>query len=300
MPDLRAGRTAGVVRQAVRARLAGGIGLGQDGSWARPAGRCHRRHARALRRGLRAHHGRQLRSLSRGGSHRVSSHRFVVNVMPKPGILDPQGRAVEQSLPHLDVSGVSEVRVGRRVELTVEALDIVAARAFRTPGGGGLRQPDHRDLGGRPASPRGGRRMRVGVVVFPVPTATETPSMPRAWLAPRRKRCGMRRPTCRASTWSLLGGFLPMATTCAGVLAPLQPEHGRRPRTRRGRRLRARHLQRFPILAEAGSCPAPCAATAPCASSIAGCVWSVERPTRPSRGHPAWPDAAPAHRTRGG
>ena len=60
----------------------------------------------------------------------MSSHRFVVNVMPKAGILDPQGRAVEQSLPHLDVRGVSGVRVGRRVELTVEASDVVAARAL--------------------------------------------------------------------------------------------------------------------------------------------------------------------------
>ena len=47
--------------------------------------------------------------------------RFAVAVMPKPGILDPQGRAVEQSLGHLDVRGVSDVRVGRRVELTVAA-----------------------------------------------------------------------------------------------------------------------------------------------------------------------------------
>ena len=60
----------------------------------------------------------------------MSSHRFVVSVMPKPGILDPQGRAVEQSLPHLDVSGVSDIRVGRRVELTVEAPDMLAARAI--------------------------------------------------------------------------------------------------------------------------------------------------------------------------
>jgi phosphoribosylformylglycinamidine synthase len=55
--------------------------------------------------------------------------RFAVNVTPKEGILDPQGRAVEQSLPHLDVRGVSHVRVGRRVELTVEAADAAAARA---------------------------------------------------------------------------------------------------------------------------------------------------------------------------
>jgi phosphoribosylformylglycinamidine synthase len=58
----------------------------------------------------------------------MSSFRFAVNVTPKPGILDPQGRAVEGSLSHLGVDGVSEVRVGRRVELTVEASGEAAAR----------------------------------------------------------------------------------------------------------------------------------------------------------------------------
>jgi phosphoribosylformylglycinamidine synthase PurS subunit len=58
----------------------------------------------------------------------VSAFRFAVNVAPKPGILDPQGRAVEGSLGHLGVSGVSAVRVGRRVELTVEAEGEPAAR----------------------------------------------------------------------------------------------------------------------------------------------------------------------------
>ncbi len=59
----------------------------------------------------------------------MSEFRFAVNVLPKPGILDPQGRAVEGSLDHLGVSGVSAVRVGRRVELTVAADDEGAARA---------------------------------------------------------------------------------------------------------------------------------------------------------------------------
>ena len=59
----------------------------------------------------------------------MSSHRYAVNVTPKPGILDPQGRAVEGSLGHLGIEGVSAVRVGRRVELTVEAADASAARA---------------------------------------------------------------------------------------------------------------------------------------------------------------------------
>jgi phosphoribosylformylglycinamidine synthase PurS subunit len=58
----------------------------------------------------------------------MTSFRFAVNVTPKPGILDPQGRAVEGSLGHLGIAGVSGVRVGRRVELTVDATDEAAAR----------------------------------------------------------------------------------------------------------------------------------------------------------------------------
>ena len=58
----------------------------------------------------------------------MTAYRFAVNVAPKPGILDPQGRAVEGSLGHLGVEGVSAVRVGRRVELTVDAADEAAAR----------------------------------------------------------------------------------------------------------------------------------------------------------------------------
>ena len=68
----------------------------------------------------------------------MSSYRFAVNVSPKPGILDPQGRAVEGSLAHLGVSGVSAVRVGRRVELTVDATDEAGARAVVERLGGEL------------------------------------------------------------------------------------------------------------------------------------------------------------------
>jgi len=60
----------------------------------------------------------------------MTTYRFAVNVLPKPGILDPQGRAVEGSLDHLAIEGVSGVRVGRRVELTVEAADDDAAMAI--------------------------------------------------------------------------------------------------------------------------------------------------------------------------
>ena len=58
----------------------------------------------------------------------MTAYRYAVNVLPKAGILDPQGRAVEGSLGHLGVDGVSGVRVGRRVELTVEAANEDDAR----------------------------------------------------------------------------------------------------------------------------------------------------------------------------
>ena len=41
-------------------------------------------------------------------------------VRPKQGILDPQGQAVERALPALGFSGVSNVHVGRLIELDVE------------------------------------------------------------------------------------------------------------------------------------------------------------------------------------
>jgi len=63
-------------------------------------------------------------------SEPARAFRFAVNVTPKPGILDPQGKAVERSLPHLGIAGVTGVRVGRRVEMTVAAADEAAARAI--------------------------------------------------------------------------------------------------------------------------------------------------------------------------
>ena len=42
-----------------------------------------------------------------------------VLIRRKAGILDPQGVAVEQALPALGFSGISEVRVGRMVELEI-------------------------------------------------------------------------------------------------------------------------------------------------------------------------------------
>jgi phosphoribosylformylglycinamidine synthase subunit PurS len=40
--------------------------------------------------------------------------------MPKPEILDPQGKAVQHALPKLGFTGISDVRQGKRFELEVE------------------------------------------------------------------------------------------------------------------------------------------------------------------------------------
>jgi phosphoribosylformylglycinamidine synthase len=54
--------------------------------------------------------------------------RATVLVRPRPGILDPQGQAVESSLRHLGFA-VGEARVGKLVELEVEAADEAEARS---------------------------------------------------------------------------------------------------------------------------------------------------------------------------
>ena len=54
--------------------------------------------------------------------------RVTVLIRPKAGILDPQGEAVQTSLSTLGFA-VSRVRVGRLVDLEVEADDPAAARA---------------------------------------------------------------------------------------------------------------------------------------------------------------------------
>ena len=54
-----------------------------------------------------------------------------VLIRPKEGILDPQGQAVERALPALGFEGVSDVRVGRLVELEVEDADRVGEMCER-------------------------------------------------------------------------------------------------------------------------------------------------------------------------
>jgi phosphoribosylformylglycinamidine synthase len=47
--------------------------------------------------------------------------RVHIDVMLKDEILDPQGQAVERALPSLGYDGVSQVRIGKHIELDVAA-----------------------------------------------------------------------------------------------------------------------------------------------------------------------------------
>ena len=54
--------------------------------------------------------------------------KATVLVRPKPGILDPQGQAVESSLRHLGFD-VGEARIGRLVDVELSTDDADEARA---------------------------------------------------------------------------------------------------------------------------------------------------------------------------
>ena len=56
------------------------------------------------------------------------SYAARVSVTLKPGIADPQGQTIERALPALGYSGVREVRVGKMIELEVDAPDPAEAR----------------------------------------------------------------------------------------------------------------------------------------------------------------------------
>lgn len=55
-----------------------------------------------------------------------------VRVTPRPGLLDPQGKAIHHALGNLGYEGVEDVRVGKSIELLVDAADENAARTSAT------------------------------------------------------------------------------------------------------------------------------------------------------------------------
>ena len=58
----------------------------------------------------------------------MTRYSVLVEVKLRPGIADPQGSTVERALPALGFEGVSDVRVGKAIRLSIEAADEAAAK----------------------------------------------------------------------------------------------------------------------------------------------------------------------------
>jgi phosphoribosylformylglycinamidine synthase PurS subunit len=57
----------------------------------------------------------------------MSFFRVAIHIVPRRGLLDPQGKAVGDALHALGFSGVREARIGRFIVLEVEATDAMDA-----------------------------------------------------------------------------------------------------------------------------------------------------------------------------
>ena len=62
----------------------------------------------------------------------MAVHEVVVDVMLKPEILDPAGQAVLNALPSLGLPAAQSLRIGKHVELALEAEDGAAAVELAT------------------------------------------------------------------------------------------------------------------------------------------------------------------------
>ena len=58
----------------------------------------------------------------------MSQLRLEIRVMPRAGLLDPEGNAIAQALHSLGFSAVADVRVGRLLMLEVDARSVADAR----------------------------------------------------------------------------------------------------------------------------------------------------------------------------
>ena len=175
--------------------------------------------------------------------------KATVLVRPKQGILDPQGQAVESSLRQLGFA-VGEARVGRVVDLEVEATDPAQARAevermceqlLANP----LIESYEIELAERVSEPQAADRR---------PPLPGLERRPRRALGARRAR---RRPASRSGTRETELPDVDRRSSCpAASRTATTSAAARSPASRRRwrpsvdfaarRRARARHLQRLP------------------------------------------------------
>ncbi|MGD2071825.1 MAG: phosphoribosylformylglycinamidine synthase subunit PurS [Gemmatimonadota bacterium] len=58
----------------------------------------------------------------------MSRFHLEIHVIPRPGILDPEGKAIHQALRSLGYDGTRDVRVGKAIHLELDADSEEAAR----------------------------------------------------------------------------------------------------------------------------------------------------------------------------
>lgn len=56
-------------------------------------------------------------------------YKAEINVMPLRELLDPQGKTVGKNMGHVGITGVESVRIGKRIEMLVDAEDAATAEA---------------------------------------------------------------------------------------------------------------------------------------------------------------------------
>jgi len=56
-------------------------------------------------------------------------YKAHINIMPHKELLDPQGKTVTKNMAGVNVTGVHDVRIGKRIEMTLEADDEANAKS---------------------------------------------------------------------------------------------------------------------------------------------------------------------------
>ena len=55
--------------------------------------------------------------------------KALINIMPHKELLDPQGKTVKKNMANIDIENVDDIRIGKRVEMTLDAKNTKDAEA---------------------------------------------------------------------------------------------------------------------------------------------------------------------------
>ncbi|NDC39980.1 MAG: phosphoribosylformylglycinamidine synthase subunit PurS [Chitinophagia bacterium] len=55
-----------------------------------------------------------------------------IDIMPRQGLLDPQGKAVNSSVHNMGFTQINNIRIGKHIDMDIEATDAEAAKAMAT------------------------------------------------------------------------------------------------------------------------------------------------------------------------